>query len=231
MGTRLTSACMCCAGCRGLGQTQDPATCDCDCPDDTILCDNECVDPLTDNRHCGRCNNPCRYQFEKCCSGHCRELGTVTDCRDCDDRVPAGFGCCYFEPTPLGTDANCHHCGDACIGGQVCVRGAGGVSQCQCPSPREPCTTEPDLKCCPVGLRCCAWGCESPAAIFCGSNGVACSTQPAWVQWRATHPTTPALNCAAGGCDPSLVSLPGGPTGVGCCPPGSTRLDANGDCH
>jgi hypothetical protein len=239
MGTRLTSACMCCAGCRGLGQIQDPTTCDCDCPDDTILCDNECVDPLTDNRHCGRCNNPCIFQpFEKCCAGKCRELGTVTDCRDCDDRLPAGFCCGPGEqtsgwppqPTPLGTDADCRDCGDACTGGQVCVPGAGGVFQCECPSTREPCTTEPGLKCCPAGLRCCAWGCESPAGILCGTTGAACSGQPGWAQWRASHLTTPVRNCATGACDPSLEVVSLGPgLGSGCCPPSFTRV-VNGLC-
>jgi hypothetical protein len=233
-GTRLTSECECCAGCRGLGQVQDPKTCACTCPPDKpLLCDNECVDPLTDNNHCGDCPTACVPPFSKCCNGKCRPLGNKTDCRDCDDPVPAGWDCCHDQPTPLATNANCSQCDDACNGGQVCVPGIGlGPAQCQCPSNRWPCTTQPGLRCCPPGTRCCGWGCATQTQIFCGTNGVGCGTDPGWSRWRTRYPNTPVLNCATGACDPTLVILPdpSSPGGVLCCPPGARQVFGNQCC-
>lgn len=239
MGTNMTSECTCCPGCRVKGSVQNPTTCFCYCPAGTIPCDNECIDPLTDDMHCGNCITACVPPFSKCCHGQCREMGTPTDCRGCDDAVRPGFGCCDGAPTRLGTNAHCSSCSDPCTGGEVCVPGIGlAPAACQCPSNRWPCTTQPGLKCCPAGLKCCGWGCVPPQAVLCGLNGVGCpppaapgATPTGWQKWRLDHPMTPLLDCATGNCDPSLKKLDNPAGGTGCCPPGFTSIDTAGNCR
>ncbi len=76
------------------------------CPVGTIQCGNECVDPMTDHRHCKACNQPCSHG-QDCVNGSCvcKAGGLCTGC--CVDDV------CH----PLVTGQNDASCG---MGGAPC---------------------------------------------------------------------------------------------------------------
>jgi len=79
----------------------DGATCrddTCACGDGWRLCDatGRCVNPTTDEAHCGRCGNACAAG-ETCCAGTCVDAERNRDA--------------------------CGGCGTACSGDELCVRG------------------------------------------------------------------------------------------------------------
>jgi hypothetical protein len=77
-----------------------------ECPDGLIYCTGECVEPKTDRRHCGTCDNACEA-VASCVGGICT--------------CPSGFESCGGVCVDLGTDrGNCGICGNICDPDQVC---------------------------------------------------------------------------------------------------------------
>ena len=87
------------------------------------LCGNSCINPSSDNRHCGRCFNPCGVNFQ-CTDGLCaHQLQCVGGTEQCTiiPRSPLGpiAGC-------VDTKYNKQHCGGCnipCGGNDVCENG------------------------------------------------------------------------------------------------------------
>jgi hypothetical protein len=57
-----------------------------------LRCDGACIDPSTNNSHCGGCDDPCKSD-ELCIVGECRDV-LVLDCEGCPcaDQCPEGEG-------------------------------------------------------------------------------------------------------------------------------------------
>jgi hypothetical protein len=73
------------------------------------ICGGECVDTMTSNEHCGRCDNPCPMNGSSCQGGQCECMGALEFCVDACIDVSAD-------------DTNCGACGHDCLGG-TCVNG------------------------------------------------------------------------------------------------------------
>ena len=127
MGTRLFLACILAAlliVSAGCGDDHS----DIPCPSDQTLCEYfgsyVCVDLLTDDDHCGECDNQC---------------GLHADCIDGECTCVTGYTACSGQCVNLNFDAaNCGICGNLCAAGEVCVNGQcafdcaceGGMSCC-----------------------------------------------------------------------------------------------------
>ena len=87
-------------------------------------CDGTCVDPETDARHCGACNNACG-DGEVCHDGSCE-----TSCPG--DQTVCDGGCFDLDLSPR----HCGSCGTECDDGQVCSAGScetscgSGLTEC-----------------------------------------------------------------------------------------------------
>lgn len=49
------------------------------CPQDNVVCNNRCVNPLTDINHCGKCDNPCDVDEELCVQGSCKSKISIRE--------------------------------------------------------------------------------------------------------------------------------------------------------
>lgn len=97
------------AGDTGKGGTQGDSEggCDSACEDEcaagTSRCGEQCVDPQTDELHCGSCEEVCKVD-ETCIAGECRDV-VVLECEGCPcaDQCPgAGSGDGLIEATGDG---------------------------------------------------------------------------------------------------------------------------------
>jgi hypothetical protein len=194
------------AACTGYvqddGSTSEPARLGCDCTAGEVCdqgvcrslaegcsagrlaCGATCVDQLTNQNHCGACNNACAdgricssgacvcLQGFSSCGNECANLQTdAQHCGSCDVACGGGrvcqTGACVCPPTlslcgdqcaDLQKDAaHCGACGTTCQGGQTCAAG-----QCVCPPGQELCgtpaacvdTLENDDHCGACGVEC-----------------------------------------------------------------------------
>ena len=94
----------------------------CVCPPSSTLCDNTCVDLLTDGKHCGACGNIC--EGGKTC--------TQADCQCPMSTLDCGGKC---VDTTSDT-AHCGACGNICSTGQLCNKGS---CEAQCPKEQTRC--------------------------------------------------------------------------------------------
>ena len=129
----------------------------------TLDCQGECVDPMTDTRHCGSCGVLCGAA-ETCQGGSCLCPGGLLACGEscvnaqndnancgaCGTTCATGSSCnagscvclsgstaCGMTCTNLDSDpANCGTCGNVCSGGQLC---SGGTCSVSCGSGLTPC--------------------------------------------------------------------------------------------
>jgi hypothetical protein len=127
------------------------------------LCDGRCVDPQSDNAHCGACGNACAADGSTVCArGQCIVSNCPPGAGDCNR--DAADGC---ETQLSTTVAHCGTCGNACQtanGTPGCIDGACVLAQCN------------------TGFRDCdglqSTGCEADVARsleHCGSCGVRCA--------------------------------------------------------
>lgn len=94
------------------------------CPEGQVMCGNECVNWLTNDDHCGQCDNACGLHAN-CVNGQCSCV--------------AGYSDCSGQCVNLNFDAaNCGSCGHACAAGQACVNGSCASG---CPQGQEMCGT------------------------------------------------------------------------------------------
>jgi hypothetical protein len=159
----------------------------CDCPQGSILCGGECVNPDIDPDNCGSCNNQCA-DAQLCgsgdclcqpglleCSGECiNPDGDPDNCGGCNspcgnDQVCVDGQCendcgdlqqCGNNCSDLDSDPlNCGECGETCGNDQVCVEG-----NCEDADFAPNCNSCPCNQC-QDGERCCDLG---------GQFGIAC---------------------------------------------------------
>lgn len=128
------------------------------CADGEFCCDYECIDPSSDNAHCGACSNAC-LGLSVCTQGQCVCNSEVT-CGE--DEVCCEEGCASIADDPN----HCGVCGQVCAPGERCQ---GGLCTCLAyDGISELCS--PSETCCP-GLGCFAL--ESDP-LSCGTCGLAC---------------------------------------------------------
>jgi hypothetical protein len=221
--------------CPILGQTRDPITCVCSCPPGKIPCQGLCIDPLTDQTFCGGCpGDTCNPYNQKCCGGVCTTLCTDANCRDCGEKMPAGFGCCLVGPgamncgpVKLGNKAHCASCTDVCSGGMDCISG-----KCDCPAGRARCGPVGNEFCCSPNRSCCDNQCVDlqtnpdhcgSCPNKCATGETCCSGTCANLQTSTDHcgscpnKCSPGRVCSNGTC---VCAPPTTPCGPGCCPAG-----------
>lgn len=133
----------------------------CVCPEAESVCDDVCVDTLTDPLNCGGCGTECTggqvcrsgrcacSEGQDICGDTCVDLNTSFDhCGECDAGCVVGQACSLGScECPEGeevcgescvdtqsSDDHCGVCDNACTGGQQCDVGA-----CECPTGQELC--------------------------------------------------------------------------------------------
>lgn len=74
--------------------TSDPEPCE---DESQLRCGEDCIDPSTNNSHCGMCDDPCESD-ERCIVGECRDV-LVLDCEAC----PCADQCPEDEDAPEST--------------------------------------------------------------------------------------------------------------------------------
>jgi hypothetical protein len=102
----------------------------CTCLEGYRGCGSDCADILTDERHCGRCDQPC--PGGNCCSGFCTDpLYSPGACGGCGNVCPMGHAtCCNGQCVNLLD--NPAHCGNCARFGGECPQGWGCVGgQCR----------------------------------------------------------------------------------------------------
>jgi hypothetical protein len=91
---------------------------------DSVCCGNQCVDELTDARHCGGCQNPCD-RGDVCDQGSCvlKACPPVGGEGAFCEISTGGIGeCCSTGCSNILNDpANCGGCGITCTGTQQCI--------------------------------------------------------------------------------------------------------------
>ena len=112
------------------------------CPSGSQLCDNQCVDYLTDDNHCGQCHNACGIHAD-CINGSCTCIEDYADCDGdqstgcevdisldrnncgaCNNVCSADEECCYKLCYDLNTSMiHCGKCGNSCSRNESCVAG------------------------------------------------------------------------------------------------------------
>lgn len=98
------SGSLCCGVCERCDGSQCVPICD-----EGACCNDQCVDPLTDNQNCGYCGHACppgstckdgsceceATCTRDCCDGECCPEGTCCCCGVC---IPSTDECCSYEP-------------------------------------------------------------------------------------------------------------------------------------
>jgi len=160
------------------------------CPEGFIRCDDECVDPMRSDVHCGECDRSCREQ-EICLAGLCAcppgttacddecvdvssDAGHCGECeRPCEESRVCSSGECLVECDEGLVEcegrscidlASCNdHCGScetACEDDEICV-----ASGCRDFEPADGCGACPCAACDDSGYLCCPLG--DPQVPFC----------------------------------------------------------------
>lgn len=189
-------------------------TCYAVCPEGQLSCDETCVDPLSDPKHCGACQNQCGDN-QLCTNGRCLEscpaqasercglfcVNLQTNprhCGVCGNTCKSDESCrngqCFCAPgtahcsgscVSLSNDAtHCGRCGNKCAAGEVCAKG-----RCI----RDACPPEtPDN---------CFGGCVDLASnrFHCGTCGSQCPKQQICEASTCTCPSGQSL-CEKGAC-------------------------------
>jgi len=169
-----------------------------------LLCDYDCVDPITDTQNCGSCGLVCR-EGEVCSMGRCqnvagigspdhyreyvRPTGQLSD-RELDEpelcggdardgRIRCGEACV----NTLTDRSHCGGCFNTCPGGTFCRSGE--------------CTPE-----CPAGLTNCAGMCVNVLAIreHCGACDRACDAGQVCTGGECMVSCDPGLTDCGGAC-------------------------------
>ncbi|GEM_PF-4006872 len=142
------------------------------CEADELKCDGDCIDPTSDDEHCGACGHFCEADFV-CSQGVCVCTGGLEAC---------DASCVNLDQDPL----NCGSCGNACDAGDVCD---GGVCSDTCDAGQEACNgscvdTDTDIEhcggcgqACGADQTCNAGECECTSASLTLCFGVCVDTE------------------------------------------------------
>jgi hypothetical protein len=126
----------------GVCVQQPQCILDDDCPlGGDICCDNICFDSLTDQNHCGVCDNTCS-DSEQCAGGICTQMTQCVLDGDCpaQDDICCGNTCYDSQTDPN----HCGYCDSPCLMTEECVDGVcTPLPQCtidsDCPPPTDIC--------------------------------------------------------------------------------------------
>jgi hypothetical protein len=173
------------------------------CPTGQIRCGDLCVDPTSNESHCGGCGLTCQGELT-CVNGTC-------GCADAAD-TKCGTSC---VETFLDDDEHCGGCGQACPGGQNCVAGQcqpdGGCSGGQVTCGGECVNTQTDTRHCGA--------CSTPCTVgrCVGGQCIECVGQADCGGFSSSND----LVCRAGRCECA-------DTNKGLC---QRHADRSGSCH
>ncbi|HMR06746.1 MAG TPA: hypothetical protein PKA88_13245, partial [Polyangiaceae bacterium] len=145
-------------------------------------CDSVCVDTLSDDEHCGSCNNDCGAADCKAgtcvcdsgatfCSGSCVDTQTdAAHCGACGNACPSGATC---TAGACACPASATQCGNACVNTSSSSQHCGGCNLA-CSSDR---TCVSSSCACLSSLTECAGACVDPKSDpnHCGSCGKVCA--------------------------------------------------------
>ncbi|MFC1654278.1 hypothetical protein ACFL2F_00620 [Myxococcota bacterium] len=182
------------------------------CPSGQVMCGNKCADWLTDDDHCGQCDNACGLHAD-CVNGQCSCV--------------AGYSDCSGQCVNLNFDAaNCGTCGNACAAGEACVNGicTGGG----CRTPMIECGTEcVDPNNSEVHCGTCNNACRNDQV--CTNGACACFGGETECTGACVDTQTDTANCGICGtaCSANWFCIAGNCTDVGCNAP---NLQCGADC-
>jgi hypothetical protein len=185
---------------------EDGAACDVG----QIHCGSECVDPMSDSRHCGGCGNPCAAE-EICSAGVC-----AGDCT-------APLARCGSVCVNLATSAdNCGRCGNACPG----APNADGVCEASaCTLRCRPGWSDSD------GLPGCEYECSlaSPTESCNGVDDNCDGETDEGFPCRVGESVSCTTSCGSGGTGSCSLAceIPNGPA---CTPPAESCNGLDDDC-
>ncbi|MEI9942442.1 MAG: MXAN_6577-like cysteine-rich protein [Pseudomonadota bacterium] len=154
------------------------------CNGGRLACDDSCIDPQFDPRHCGDCDTVCGVG-ELCSAGRCDVvcLGGSTRCGD---------RCVDVDHDP----ANCGGCAVACSNDEVCSNGVCGV---QCFGGTTRCEDEcVNLQFDAAHCGSCSKSCTNGRVCSNGSCTADCADGKLACNGTCINPTLDVLNC--GGC-------------------------------
>ena len=183
----------------GGSATCDGAACAAVCPTGLRVCLAECVDALTDRRHCGDCQQTCGSD-ETCTGGDCLPSGCAAGTHSCagecvsDNDVAHCGASCDPCTVPTGGQATCDgvSCGSKCpwnkrLCGAACVDYYDpqhcGPSCLACPGAphaEAACDGSGCYLACETGYHPCGEACVSNTDVaHCGTSCAACPAPPA----------------------------------------------------
>jgi len=160
-----------------------------ECPSGLIACGLQCIDPLANSTHCGRCDSPCS-PGSSCQAASCACQTGFVDC---------GVGCVDLMSDPY----NCGACSQMCAVGDVC---AGGQCTTTCPVGMQQC----GYSCVDVATSTLHCGtCNSPCAggQICLAGTCGCDAGRTFCAGTCADLLTNDANCGACGayCAAGLV--------------------------
>jgi hypothetical protein len=194
-----------CAGC----QTTEPVV----CADTQLVCDERCVDPMKDRRHCGGCGQVC--EAATVCSA-----GACLACAD-------GERACFNRCVNVATDQlNCGACGARCEGG-TCTSGG-----CVCQAPLVNCVGGCfDLNTSALHCGSCQTRCSAAEVCDAGACVVSCDVGLTACDGLCVNQQTSRQHC--GGCNRTCAATELCDAGTCAAPPdldGDGYTVLTGDC-
>ncbi|MDX2009185.1 MAG: hypothetical protein SFW67_03290, partial [Myxococcaceae bacterium] len=196
------------AGCSTC-QPEEPLT----CRENQLLCGDLCVDPRTNRRHCGACDQVCEAETI-CAAGQCTT---------CGDQETACFNRCVT----LASDGfNCGSCGARCQNG-TCASGV-----CQCAASLTACPGGCfDLATSPLHCGMCQTRCAPGESCVAGTCRLVCAAGLTPCDRICINPRTSRQHC--GGCNQTCSATEACDAGVCAAPPdldGDGFTVLTGDC-
>jgi len=186
------------------GQLCVDGNCVVSCPGDSVACGGTCVDPSTDNAHCGAAGN-CTATGSGNSAGTVCAAGQMCSGGVCALSCQAGLidcgGTCTDPATSrthCGATGTCANAGAGNSAGAVCAAGSlcqAGVCTLSCAAPQQSCSGS-----------CVDF---STSAASCGACGQACSNN------HIAQPTCAAAVCS-GACDAGYADCDGDKLTNGC---------------
>lgn len=117
------------------------------CPQDQILCNDQCTTINTNPDHCGKCDRKCERingNPAECRQGHCFDQTCPEHAIQCEENISTGIYVYCVDPSSHKTcGATCdNRNGTACTGDEVCIE------HCEAHETAYACECKPDFRRC-----------------------------------------------------------------------------------